>query len=103
MPFIVLWILQKKSRAPFMTEAEEVTFDQNWDFLYGEFRTSNEGIFHYYFVYLIRRMLYVLICFALWEQQYVIIQIFANIWLSLLFVVYLIRFHPFFDMAVNKL
>jgi len=46
-----------------MEKSEEVKFDAKYDVLYHEFRTSNSGPYHYYFVYVMRRFFFVMLCF----------------------------------------
>jgi len=63
LPFIIVYLCQLKSRAPFMEKSKEVQFDAKYDVLYHEFRTSNSGPYHYYFVYVMRRFFFVMLCF----------------------------------------
>jgi hypothetical protein len=86
-----------------MTKSHEKSFDSMYICLYEGLRTSNICIFHYYFVYLIRRVLFCQIAFWLHEPQYTTMQVFANLVIAVLFTAYMIEFKPFFDRQYNNL
>jgi hypothetical protein len=102
LPFFVLWLSFRKRSAPFMNDAQEEHFEKKWGFLFNEFRSSNAGIFHYLFVFILRRLIFVMLCMEVSSPEFTCVQIFANIWLSILFIVYLIEFKPFYDNSVNR-
>jgi len=103
LPFFVMWLSYKKRQAPFMSAAQEDHFEKKWGFLFTEFRSSNAGIFHYLFVFVLRRLIFVMLCMEMYEPEYTVVQIFVNIWLSIMFIVYLVEFKPFYDNSVNRL
>jgi len=102
-PFLAVYILHKKSRAPFMAKSEEGSFDEMYECLYEDLRTTNTGIFHYYFVFLMRRMIYCHFAYWYYEPVYTATQVFVNLLLSFYFACYLIAFKPFFDNGYNTL
>jgi len=101
LPFVILYLCHLKTIAPFMHKSQEVWFDQNYDFLYKGFKTRHSGLYHYYFVYIMRRFVFVNICMGLYQPEYATLQIFVNIWLSVGFMLYLAHYKPFFDERLN--
>jgi len=71
--------------------------------LYEEFRTDSHAIFHYFSVFLVRRFIYVLVCYFYYLPEQTIFQVFVNIYLSFLFLLYLIHFRPYVDKDINRL
>ena len=52
-------------------------------------------------MYIIRRIAFILVCFIMYEPQYTVMQVFANIYIGLLFVLYLTDYMPFKDKWTN--
>jgi len=62
-PFLVVYLLERKSRMAFSLKSDEAKFDETYECLYEDLATSNTGFLHYYFVFLMRRMIYCWVCF----------------------------------------
>ena len=48
-------------------------------------------------MFLVRRVIYVYICYFYYEPQFTLLQVFVNIYLSFLFILYLVEFRPYID------
>jgi len=97
-PVLAFWVLHQKSTGyVHMLNRDKLTFNWYYECLYDGFRHQKSGLLHYYSVYLIRRILFVLLCFIFYEEQYTLFQIMGAIVLDLSFVCYLIEFKPFQD------
>ena len=103
-PVVVFWALHKKSRGyVYLLKGDQAIFNETYECLYDGFVVQKSGLFHYYSVYMIRRIVFVAICFIFWEEQFTLLQIMSNITIALVFVLYLIHFRPFFEPVVNTL
>jgi len=52
---------------------------------------------------MIRRIVYVAICFIFWEEHFALFQIMSNIVIAFVFVLYLIEFRPFVEKEINQI
>jgi hypothetical protein len=102
-PFIVMNALHKKTKAAFMNKGDESKFDAVYGCLYEEFKARDNFLTHYYFVYVTRRVIFVVVCFKFYEPVWTAFQIIVNILLSLYFACYLAHYRPFADIEMNKL
>ena len=68
-PFIVIWVLKKKSRVAFMNEPDEKAFDVLYDVLYTDFKNTDNPFKFYYFVYMMRRIGFISVCFFMNEPH----------------------------------
>ena len=102
-PFVVIWVLHKKSRIAFMNIADEQDFDRLYNVLYEEFKNSENPFTFYYFVYTARRVAFITICFFLYEPQFTVWQVLANIYIGFFFVMYLCIWRPFSDNQANNI
>jgi len=85
-----------------MNTGDEIYFDRIYSCLYEDFKT-NSGIFHYYTVFMLRRIFFVYICFKWYQPEYTFFQVMANVQISFIFVLYMVKFRPFLDEEMNKL
>jgi hypothetical protein len=102
-PFLVVYVHWKKSREHFALTGDVLAFDRLYGCLYEDFKTSAHPVFHYYTQFLIRRIIYAVVCFIFYEEHYTFLQVIANVNSSFWFTLYLVRFRPFLDESMNNL
>ena len=69
-PFVCVYLLHMKSRIKFGTKYQEIQFDSYYEVLYEIFKTTNSGIFHYYFVYMMRRFIFAFVTYYMYDEVY---------------------------------
>ena len=103
-PVVVLYILRiKVSDHALMLQKDREGFNELYECLYEDFREQKSGLLHYYAIYMIRRVIFVIVCFWLWTPEYTMVQVHVNILLGLFFTLYLLAYHPFRDKTMNRL
>ena len=69
-PFVVIWAMYHKIRMKLTSYGHEIKFDKRYGVLYEEFRLENNPFTFYWSVYMMRRIIFVIISFYMWEDQY---------------------------------
>lgn len=82
-------------------EENEKMFDHKWNHLYDDLDNDRNLPMQYYFIYVLRRMLFVLIAYYFHENPG--IQIMLNNLMMLSLLIYLIFARPFKSSTLNKM
>jgi hypothetical protein len=96
-PFIVMIILQQKYNQRYNTDFKQDGFNNMYSCLFEGLRTNQPGYTHYYSIYLLRKLIFGMIVYNLHEMHYCSAQVMANMYLSFLFICYLVVFKPFLN------
>lgn len=102
-PFYAVYIMDKKSKAAWISKEEEASFDTLHEVLYDEFITTLPGYLHYYAVFMYRRIVFIVVAFYFYEEQHTLLQVMVNIISGFLFVLFLVAYLPFNDKPMNYL
>ena len=102
-PFVLAYLLLKHSKSAFMHYSRIRDFREKNGVLFEEFNPNNTGISNYYFVFMLRRIAYVLITYYAYEEQYTLLQVLVNLSMNHAFIVYLIHVRPFCGNEENNI
>ena len=78
-------------------------FNMMYDDLYAEQKTSDHPLMQYTAMFLLRRIIFVLLAFYLYQPSFTPFQVLINIQMNFLFNVYLVAYNPLTDPSKNRL
>ena len=86
-----------------MTRHSEESFNEKYGELFEGFQTYCSPLFHYYMVFIIRRIAFICMAYFLPGEEFTVAQVYINILLSYFFLMYLVVMKPFVDKLTNNL
>lgn len=101
-PLFVLYLVITHKNLSMQHGMHLARFEKRWGMLIADDRTDVPVYLHYALAFIIKRTVFVYVCFYLYEPKFILIQIIVVIYLSLIFSCYLIEVRPHKNKFTNN-
>lgn len=102
-PFWIVGVLHTKKTNILKSENLQRLYDRTYESLYLGLRTTSDGYKQYYSVFLMRKCIFGAMVFFFYDSVYTFAQVQITMFMSFIFLIYLMHEKPFLDATSQKL